>query len=101
MPQAYAQRPSGRSSDPSLAGVRRRFASPAVKTVLLRRWREFLGVVAGFSGLALLVALASHDAADPSFSTATARNAVNLAGPLRRHRVRCAAARLRLGGAAA
>ena len=38
-------------------------------------------MVAGFSGLALLVALASHDAADPSFSTATARNAVNLAGP--------------------
>ena len=28
------------------------------------------------------MALASHDPADPSFSTATARNAANLAGPL-------------------
>ncbi len=81
MPRAYAHRPSDRPADRPLARVRR-FASPAVKAVLLRRWREFLGVVAGLSGLALLVALASHDPADPSFSTATARGAANLAGPL-------------------
>ena len=82
MPRAYADRPSDRpAADRSFARMRR-FASPAVKAVMLRRWREFLGVVAGLSGLALLVALASHDPADPSFSTATARGAANLAGPL-------------------
>src|SRR5215203_2268045 len=85
MARAYAHRPSdrpaGRQADRPLARMRR-FASPAVKAVLLRRWREFLGVLAGLSGLALLVALASHDPADPSFSTATARSAANLAGPL-------------------
>jgi DNA segregation ATPase FtsK/SpoIIIE, S-DNA-T family len=81
MPRAYAHRPSDRPADRPLARMRR-FASPAVKAVLLRRWREFLGVVAGLSGLALLVALASHDPADPSFSTATARGALNLAGPV-------------------
>ena len=32
-------------------------------------------------GLALLVALASYDAADPSLSTATTRRAANLVGP--------------------
>ena len=83
MPRAYAHRPSDRPADRSLlaSGVRR-FASPAVKAVLVRRWREFLGVVCGLSGLALLIALLSHDPADPSFSTATARGAGNLAGPL-------------------
>jgi hypothetical protein len=73
-----------RPADRPFARVRR-FASPAVKAALLRRWREFLGVVCGLAGLALLVALASHDPADPSFSTATARGAANLAGPLGAH----------------
>jgi S-DNA-T family DNA segregation ATPase FtsK/SpoIIIE len=81
MPRAYAHRPSDRPADRPFERVRR-FASPAVKAVMLRRWREFLGVVCGLSGLALLVALASHDPADPSLSTATARGAANLAGPL-------------------
>lgn len=80
MPRAYAHHPSDRSVDRPLARVRR-FASPAVKAVLLRRWREFLGLVSGLAGLALLVALATYDQADPSFSTATARGTANLAGP--------------------
>ena len=63
-----------------LAGVRR-FASPAVKAAIRRRLFEFLGLACGLAGLALLVALASYDAADPSLSTATTRRAANLVGP--------------------
>jgi len=81
MARAYASRPSDRPADGSLS-PRRRFASPAVKAVMQRRWHEFLGVVAGLSGLAILVALASYDPADPSISTATGRGVANLAGPL-------------------
>src|SRR5918997_1568759 len=81
MARAYAHRPSDRPGDRPFLGMRR-FASPAVKAVMLRRWREFLAVGAAPGGLALLLALASHDPADPSFSTATARGAANLAGPL-------------------
>ncbi|HYZ30720.1 MAG TPA: DNA translocase FtsK 4TM domain-containing protein, partial [Crenalkalicoccus sp.] len=51
----------------NLAGVRR-FASPAVKAALRRRGAELLGILAGLAGLALLVALASYDPADPSLS---------------------------------
>ena len=58
MARAYAQRPSDRPVD-RLSRMRR-FASPAVRAVMLRRWREFLGVLAGLSGLALLVALAAE-----------------------------------------
>ncbi|RAI57157.1 cell division protein FtsK [Roseicella frigidaeris] len=63
-----------------LSGVRR-FASPAVKAAIRRRLFEVLGLVCGLTGLALLVALASYDAADPSLSTATTRAPANLAGP--------------------
>ncbi|WP_193560523.1 DNA translocase FtsK 4TM domain-containing protein, partial [Dankookia rubra] len=67
-------------SSAPLAGVRR-FASPAVKAAIRRRLFEFLGLACGLAGLALLVALASYDAADPSLSTATTRRAANLVGP--------------------
>ncbi|MDB5373607.1 MAG: cell division protein FtsK, partial [Belnapia sp.] len=63
-----------------LAGVRR-FASPAVKAALKRRLFEILGLLCALAGLGLLVALASHDPADPSLSTATTRAPTNLAGP--------------------
>ncbi|MCB4821937.1 FtsK/SpoIIIE family DNA translocase [Roseicella aerolata] len=63
-----------------LAGVRR-FASPAVKAAIRRRLFEMLGLLCGLSGLALLVALASYDPADPSLSTATTRAPANLVGP--------------------
>jgi S-DNA-T family DNA segregation ATPase FtsK/SpoIIIE len=58
-----------------------RFASPAVRAVLRRRAWEFLGLVLALAALALFVALASHDPADPSWSTATDRAPRNLAGP--------------------
>ena len=67
-------------SSSQLSGVRR-FASPAVKAAIRRRLFEVLGLVCGLTGLALLVALASYDPADPSLSTATTRAATNLAGP--------------------
>ncbi|HEY8611664.1 MAG TPA: DNA translocase FtsK 4TM domain-containing protein, partial [Roseomonas sp.] len=62
------------------AGIRR-FASPAVKAALKRRGGQLLGLIAGLLGLAVLVALASHNPADPSLSTATSRAPTNLAGP--------------------
>jgi S-DNA-T family DNA segregation ATPase FtsK/SpoIIIE len=59
----------------------RRFASPAVRAAIRRRAFEVLGLACGLLGLALLVALASHNPADPSLSTATTRAPTNLAGP--------------------
>ena len=77
-----APMPATRASVTStpLAGVRR-FASPAVKAAIRRRLFEFLGLACGLAGLALLVALASYDPADPSLNTATTRRAANLVGP--------------------
>ena len=72
-------RPVSRTGAP-LTGVRR-FASPAVMAVLRRRVAELIGLVAALIGLALFVALASHDPADPSLSTATTRTPANLVGP--------------------
>jgi len=57
-----------------------RFASPAVKAAVGRRLAEFAGVCLALVGLGFLLALASHDPADPSWSTATARQPLNLAG---------------------
>ncbi|MBP0494106.1 DNA translocase FtsK 4TM domain-containing protein [Roseomonas sp. SG15] len=62
------------------AGIRR-FASPAVRAALTRRGAQLLGMIAGLLGLAVLVALASHNPGDPSLSTATSRAPTNLAGP--------------------
>ncbi|WP_160123205.1 FtsK/SpoIIIE family DNA translocase [Rhodovarius lipocyclicus] len=59
-----------------------RFASPAVKAALARSGAHVLALLAGILGLALLLALLSHHAADPSGSTATALPVRNLAGPL-------------------
>jgi S-DNA-T family DNA segregation ATPase FtsK/SpoIIIE len=58
----------------------RRIASPALRTLLLRRLAEFGALALALAAVALLVALATHDPADPSFNTATARPAHNLAG---------------------
>ncbi len=59
-----------------------RFASPAVKLAIARRVNEILGILLGFAGLALLVAVGTHHPGDPSLSTATNEPARNLAGPL-------------------
>ncbi|MFT8243661.1 DNA translocase FtsK 4TM domain-containing protein [Roseomonas sp. BN140053] len=80
MPRAIADR-SPPPSTGRWAAAMARFASPAVRTSMRRRGGEFLGVVLGLAGLALAVALASYDPADPSLSTATARLPQNLAGP--------------------
>jgi S-DNA-T family DNA segregation ATPase FtsK/SpoIIIE len=71
MPRAAlsdASRSPGRFS----AGPRR-FASPAVRAVLRRRGLEALGLLVALAAMALLVALGSHDPADPSLNTATGR----------------------------
>jgi S-DNA-T family DNA segregation ATPase FtsK/SpoIIIE len=65
---------------PPHAGTRR-FASPAVRQAIRRRLFELLGLACALLGLALLIALASHDPADPSLSTATLRAPGNLVGP--------------------
>ncbi|MBY0339523.1 MAG: DNA translocase FtsK 4TM domain-containing protein, partial [Acetobacteraceae bacterium] len=59
----------------------RRFASPAVREAIRRRLSELGALVFALAGLALLLAVASHDPADPSWSTATDRPPTNLAGP--------------------
>ncbi|MCK8784722.1 DNA translocase FtsK 4TM domain-containing protein [Roseomonas sp. NAR14] len=71
----------GRPLASRLPGARA-FASPAVRAILRRRAWEVMGLLLGLAGLVLLVALASHDPADPSLSTATARQPTNLAGPI-------------------
>ncbi|MBC7431200.1 MAG: DNA translocase FtsK 4TM domain-containing protein [Rubritepida sp.] len=58
-----------------------RLASPALRAAIFRSGVQLAGIVCALVGLALLVALLSHDPADPSGSTATARAARNLAGP--------------------
>ena len=58
----------------------RRFASPALKTLAQRRLAELVGLVLALAGLTLLVALGSYDPRDPSWDTATAESARNLAG---------------------
>ena len=63
------------------AAQARRLASPAVRTLVRRRLSELGGLVLGLVALALLVALVSYDARDPSLNTATGRAAGNLAGP--------------------
>ncbi len=63
------------------AAQARRLASPAVRSLMRRRFAELSGLALGLMGLAFLVALASYDARDPSLNTATGRSAVNLAGP--------------------
>ncbi|MFC3127035.1 DNA translocase FtsK [Pseudoroseomonas globiformis] len=85
MPRALADRRSPASAPRSrpAAGdsVAHRFASPAVLAMLRRRSAELLGLVLALAGLALLVALASHNPADPSLNSATTAPPTNLAGP--------------------
>ncbi|MGX9964385.1 DNA translocase FtsK [Roseomonas sp. F4] len=68
-----------------LAAAGRRFASPAVKAAVKRRLAELLALILVVSGLVLGLALATYDAGDPSFSTATAQPTANLAGPVGAH----------------
>jgi S-DNA-T family DNA segregation ATPase FtsK/SpoIIIE len=62
---------------PSAAG---RFASAGVRAVLRRRAMEGLGLLVVLAAVALLVALLTHNPADPSLNTATAGGVANLAG---------------------
>ncbi|WP_407026176.1 DNA translocase FtsK 4TM domain-containing protein, partial [Roseococcus sp. DSY-14] len=72
------------TADAPLSGFAR-FASPAVRAAIRRRLNELGGVVLGVGGLVLAAAVASHDPADPSLSTATDRAPRNLAGRLGAH----------------
>jgi len=78
MPRASQAEPR---SPGRFASGSRRFASPAVRTVLRRRMSEFLGILCCMAALALVVALGSHHASDPSLNTATDGPVRNLAGP--------------------
>ncbi|WP_198378760.1 DNA translocase FtsK 4TM domain-containing protein, partial [Neoroseomonas rubea] len=64
------------------AGAPGRFASAAVRAVLRRRMMELGGVLVALAGVGLLIALGSHDPADPSLNTATDGPTRNLAGPV-------------------
>ena len=58
----------------------RSFASPALKALIGHRSAEVGGIFLAMAGLALLLALVSYNALDPSLNTATTRHAANLAG---------------------
>jgi S-DNA-T family DNA segregation ATPase FtsK/SpoIIIE len=55
--------------------------SAGLRAQFRRRLTELLALLAGLAGLTLLVALISYHPADPSFDTASAARALNLAGP--------------------
>ena len=57
-----------------------RIASDAVRSLMSRRMAELGAISLALAGLAVLVALACYDPRDPSWNTATARVAQNLAG---------------------
>jgi len=86
MPRAFDGRNAG--SGPvgdRLAAAGRRFASPAVKAAIRRRLAELLALLLVIAGLVASISLATYDPADPSWSTATARETANLAGPFGAH----------------
>ncbi len=58
----------------------RRLASPALRTLARRRLAELGAVLLAAAAVALLVAVASYHAADPSLDTATARPVANVGG---------------------
>jgi S-DNA-T family DNA segregation ATPase FtsK/SpoIIIE len=60
----------------------RRLASPAIRALLRRRLAELGALLLALGGLALLVALVTYNAHDPSPDTASAARPANLAGPL-------------------
>ena len=62
-------------------GGSRRLVSPALRDETRRRFAQLSGIVLGVLGLALLLALATYNARDPSLDTATSHPATNLAGP--------------------
>ncbi len=70
------------ASVPPPQGGGRRFASPAIRSLMSRRMGEMGGLALGLLGIALLVALATYDPRDPSLNTATAQRTTNLAGPV-------------------
>jgi S-DNA-T family DNA segregation ATPase FtsK/SpoIIIE len=59
----------------------RRFISPGMRAQFQRRMAELAGVALAVAGLALLLALISYHAGDPSLDTASDARALNLAGP--------------------
>jgi S-DNA-T family DNA segregation ATPase FtsK/SpoIIIE len=79
MDAVTAPRTRRAASAPPRAGAGR-LVSPQLRAVMGRRFAELGGLVLGSAGLALLVALLSYDARDPSLDTASARAIANLAG---------------------
>jgi S-DNA-T family DNA segregation ATPase FtsK/SpoIIIE len=59
----------------------RQFISPGLRAQLQRRVAELGAVALAVAGLALLLALISYHAGDPSFDTASVGRTLNLAGP--------------------
>jgi S-DNA-T family DNA segregation ATPase FtsK/SpoIIIE len=63
-------------------GASRRLVSPALRDLSRRRFAQLSGIVLGVLGLAVLLALVTYNARDPSLDTATAHPPTNLAGPI-------------------
>lgn len=78
MPRAAITDDDRLASRPTSLGGR--FASAGVRAVLRRRAMEALGLLVVLAAMALLVALVTHNPADPSLNTATTGRVTNLAG---------------------
>ncbi len=65
----------------AVAAQTRRLASPAVQTLVRRRFTQLAALALAAAGITLLIALATYDPLDPSLNTATAQRAHNLVGP--------------------
>jgi DNA segregation ATPase FtsK/SpoIIIE, S-DNA-T family len=77
-----ARRSRNRDPEPDRGSSRERLASPALRSLIHRRFAELGAIALGLAGVALLLALVCYDARDPSLNTATARPASNLLGPV-------------------
>ena len=60
----------------------RHLTSPALRALMRRRLGELGGLLLGLFAILLLVALFSHNPADPSLNTSTTHPTTNLVGPV-------------------
>ncbi len=76
----------GRAAQASRASAARRperhLVSPAIRTLMRRRFAELAGLGLAALAIALILALAAYNPRDPSLNTATSQPVTNVAGPI-------------------
>jgi S-DNA-T family DNA segregation ATPase FtsK/SpoIIIE len=79
-PAAKGRLPASRTLQDQGAGSR--FASPAIRAVIGRRFAEISGLAMAMAGIFVFVTLITYNPRDPSLNTATSQHATNLGGPI-------------------